>query len=97
MARDICKIIDFLIAEVIPHTEYHVISGMKHIQKKAVYTPSEGEYEGWCELGMLFSVQLGQPKEDDDEWKKRVGRVMRDEEKVPDSQLPEPKDSNESQ
>lgn len=94
MARDICKVIDFLI-EVIPQTEHHVVSGMRHIQRKATYTPPEGWANRWYELAVFLHDELG--TEHTREWTKRVARIMRDEEKVPNSQLPERKDNDESQ
>ena len=79
--RDICRVISFLLKEVIPEGE-PIRPSLLEIGKEATYYPPEVQRPFWGRLMESCSRHLGE--EMNSSWKDRVGRIMRGEEVIPD-------------
>jgi hypothetical protein len=82
MARSLGKVVNFLIKEVIPPSEKGLIEELNHIIHLMRYDPPETQWKNWGAVGNTLYTWLGCAG--DCEWKLRVARIMRDEEKIPD-------------
>lgn len=82
MARNIGRIVDFLLKEVIPTTQLSLRIDLETLMDDIRYLPPERlNSDAWGTLGMLLYKHLGDP---DCEWKVRVASIMADKEKIPE-------------
>lgn len=76
--RDICKVIKFLVENVIP--KEHVLQNyLDVISKSAMYTPPEMQQYKWYELCKTLAAVVPKPSE---EWELRMQRIINDKEKI---------------
>ena len=79
--RDLNKLISYMMRHLVPPQEIRVFKGMESFYRRVFYTPPEMQYEEWFEFSELLGMLLGNP---DCEWKEKVARLFRDEDKVPE-------------
>ena len=84
MRRDINKVIAFMVRHVIPESETNLRTELEELYRRCFFSSPEMQAnQRWREFAAILYSHLGDPTIGDD-WKSRVGRIVRDEEKVPD-------------
>ena len=84
--RDICRVIDFLINEVIPVEQRSLIIRLRAIRSITCYIPPELQRRFWQDVGNILFEEAGLPE--GEPWKVRLGNVFNDKEKIPESWKP---------
>lgn len=80
MSRDICKVIDQMVA-VIPETETKFIEQLKWAKTNAAYKPPEQMRECWNTTGAMLGENIGpEPK---NAWQKKLVNIWVDKELFP--------------
>lgn len=80
--RDLGRVLTYIMRHVIPEDQVILMKDLDLFYHKICYTPPEMMGACWYELGLILHSHLGVPQ--GVEWHERLGRIMRDEEKVPD-------------
>lgn len=81
--RDICRVIDYVLKEVIPEDQ-PIRPAVLEIGQDATYTPPEIQAPHWLRLAQLLDRQLGDPA--GTPWKERLAAIMAGKEPIPDQE-----------
>lgn len=77
--RDLSKVIDFLLKNVIPMDQTALKSRLRALMTSIMYNPPESQIEDWSYCATILA-STGDPI--GTEWKERMRRIFNDEEKV---------------
>ncbi len=81
--RDINRVLSYILRRIIPQEETEAIAWIKKFYDDCFYIAPECQNADlWMGLSNLLTRTLGSSV--DSEWKTRVGKVVRNEEKIPD-------------